>query len=84
MGVVGGVVCGPSVLIEGLDDVVRFGERLPEAIGEDNLAIGEVAKNFANRPLAGSGGFIGIAMGIEKLAESRGGGGDYWLGVAGA
>ncbi len=84
MGVVSGVVCGPDVLIEGLDDVVRFGERLPEAIGEDNLTIGEVAKNFAHRPLPRGRGFTGVAHRIEKLTESRGGGGDYWLGVAGA
>jgi hypothetical protein len=43
LGVEGGVAVRPAVLVEGLDDVVRLGEGLAEAEGEDDFGVGEVA-----------------------------------------
>jgi hypothetical protein len=51
----GGVVGGPLVLVEGLDDVMIFGEGLAEAEGEDGFAVGEVTEDVAWGPFAGGG-----------------------------
>src|ERR1041385_3010326 len=48
----GRVRFGPKVLIKWLDDVVRFGEGLPDAECEHGFAIGKVAEDFADAPLA--------------------------------
>jgi len=75
LGVVGGIGLRPSVLIEGLDDVVRFGQCLQKAIGENDLAIGKMAEDFANGPLAWGWGLVGTSMTqrMEIFAESGGG-----------
>lgn len=65
-GVEAGVGHRPGVLVEGLDDVVRLGERLAEAESEDDLAIGEVAKDFGGAPLAGRGNPF-EAIGAEAI-----------------
>lgn len=68
----------PEVLIERLDHVVRFGEGLSKTIGENDLAICEMAEDFAYGPLSGSRGIIGarIAEGIERFPKSHGSRGD--------
>ena len=42
----------PFLLIERLDDVMVFGERLPQPIREHDLAVGEVADDLARVPFA--------------------------------
>ncbi len=48
-----GIMHRPLVLIEGLDDRVIFSERLAQAEGEDDLAIGQVTEDFGGAPFAG-------------------------------
>ena len=45
-GVIGGVIRGPGVLIEGLNDVVRLGQGLSKTEGKNDLAIGQMAHNL--------------------------------------
>ncbi len=58
--VVGGVALGPAILVEGLDDGVLLAEGLAEAEAEDDLAVGEVADDLADAPLAGRGRVIDL------------------------
>jgi hypothetical protein len=76
--VIGAIVLRPQVLIEGLNDVVRLGQRLSETKSENNFTIGEMADNFANRPFAGCWRLTraSFAKRIKGLAELRCCGGD--------
>src|SRR6185437_9056197 len=47
----------PLVLIEGLHSRVIFGERLPQAKPEDELAVGQVRNNLPRTPLPRCGRF---------------------------
>src|SRR4051812_20768440 len=42
----------PVVLVKWLDHVMRFGQRLPDAVGKDQFAIGQVAEDLPNTPLS--------------------------------
>ena len=42
-----------------VDDVVVFGERLAQAEGEHDFAIGKMTENFARAPFAGRGRAVG-------------------------
>lgn len=61
--IVGCVALGPVVLIEGLDDRVVFGERLTEAEGEDEFAVGEVGEDLSDAPFAGGGRLVELRAG---------------------
>jgi hypothetical protein len=66
-----GVCGGPLVLIEGLDDVVVFGQGLAETEAEDELAVGEMAEDFSGGPFAGGWGFGGFFLAdlFEQLCD---------------
>ena len=68
----GGVGGGPLVLVEGLDDVMIFGEGLAEAKGEDGFAVGEVTEDVARGPFAWGGGLgkAGCADGVGEIVEA--------------
>ena len=84
VGVEDWVVDGPSILIEGLNDVVRLGQGLAEADGEDDFGVGEMADDFAGVPLVGSGlAFDALpAQVVDYLREAAGGFVDGVEGVA--
>jgi len=78
--VAGFIVGGPSILIEGLDDMVRLGERLPQAKGKHQLAIRQMAHDLPCAPLTGrEGPFDAISTKrIEQLSQpARGRGDDF-------
>src|SRR5580765_3332633 len=52
--VVGSVPLAPLRLVEGLQDMVVLSERLAQAEGEDEFAVGKVGNDLADGPLAGS------------------------------
>ena len=66
LGVVRAVVLCPTLLVEGLDDVIILGEHLAKAEGEDDFAIGEVAEDFAGVP------FIGRRFPLEAAGAQGG------------
>ncbi len=76
----------PLLLIEGLDDMVVLAQRLPQPVGEDQLAIRQVADDFAWAPLARRRRLIHAHRAKifqDGLNLSRGQGEDFqWLLVA--
>ena len=67
-----GVGRGPAVLVEGLQDVVVFGEGLAQAKGEGDFAVGEMTEDLCRRPFAGSRSAVdalrayGIGEGLKR------------------
>src|SRR5581483_1712258 len=49
--------------VKGLYHVVRLGQRLADAVCEDDLAIGKMADDLANAPLAGRGCLVDLRIG---------------------
>ena len=85
--VVGGVAFAPCFLVEGLDDGVRlvecWGEGLAQSEAEYDLAVGQVSDDFADAPLAGSGGIVDLraAEAGGEGSEALGGGGQDGDGI---
>lgn len=76
-----GVVFGPAVLVEGLEDVVFFSEGLAEAEGEGDFAVGEMREDCGGSPFAGcwSDGEMFRADGVGEGFQRGGGLGEDLL-----
>ena len=76
----------PKVLIEGLKDVMRLGQSLPEAECEGDFAVGQVADDFAQAPFPGCGRHIRVLFAhfVQDITHLGGCNGDHLTRIAGA